>query len=765
MKTTNYIAILAVAALSIAACNKDEFKGDDNVTGAVTVSAAAGECKVGGEVATKADFNESGNLFWQEGDAIGVIAGDADTFTALTLEKASAGKATGNFSGEISGTLGTVAVYPYNENHNIKDGKLYYSLPASYTYDSVDADWFMSGNSANAPAYGTISTVDGKSSAVFKHLGGVLCVKVTKLPAAAGKVTIEADRYICGSFPVDLSAENPVLEPTDIKTSDIYNNVSIVYSGAEADNAGVFYFPMPTGTYSIKVGVESIDATPARSYTMAAAKSVTIERRDIKRISLTPNYEEASTIEIDGHEMVNLGLAAPYDKLLWATCNLGATSAADYGKLYFWGDVKAYQDGQTTSTQTAGTTVWNANDVLPSTLDAATQVWGTKFRTPKIEELAALKAATTWTFTEDYNGSGINGYVVANKENPALNIFLPASGMWYEGEDEAWSVGEEAYYWSATASKDSKAYQLYAYEKNVSDGTIDDFCCACAIRPVAVEGEEAEEEEPASGPLYLYVGDGTGTKTELTEVTGGWYLRYDSSLAGKQVRISADATTGYPAYVPDGNGGYTRISDASGLYTVPTANKYANKCAVSFSSDSKTCIVKDIFVYNDTMFPVGDCIDLSEFPDASQQLDWRCDCSWQQYNKLKKFFAPTDCIKEPHIYRFAVTLKESIWDSTHYDDWTRVPEGFKICCDGDWKYCYVATSYVEYGTVTNPDTGATQEKVLKGIDPIDTWRDAAFLGGSYSADDYKWQPPTTLTGDYVIELDVNAMKLRVIKAE
>ena len=47
--------------------------------------------------------------------------------------------------------------------------------------------------------------------------------------------------------------------------------------------------------------------------------------------------------DFNGHDYVDLGLPSG---TLWATCNVGASKASDYGLYFQWGDTQGYTAGQ-----------------------------------------------------------------------------------------------------------------------------------------------------------------------------------------------------------------------------------------------------------------------------------------------------------------------------------------------------------------------------------------------------------------------------------
>lgn len=165
----------------------------------------------GNHSSTRAGFASDGKFYWSQNDRLGVTTSqNASSFSALSLKNGS-GTASGTFDGTINGTIGDYAVYPYYDNHNINDATLTYNFPTSYTYNKVDADYFTTvqgeGNSFNPAMWGKI--VNG--AVQMKHLGGVFCIKVPKMPIKAGILSLIVDKKITGNFTVDLNGEIPVM--------------------------------------------------------------------------------------------------------------------------------------------------------------------------------------------------------------------------------------------------------------------------------------------------------------------------------------------------------------------------------------------------------------------------------------------------------------------------------------------------------------------------------------------------------------------------
>ncbi len=144
---------------------------------------------------------------------------------------------------------------------------------------------------------------------------------------------------------------------------------------------------------------------------------------------------------IGSYEYVDLGLPSG---TLWATTNIGATSPADYGDYFAWGETspkttyswETYKwcDPRSSTPLTKYCTdskrgMVDNNTVLEAGDDAATANWGSGWRMPTKEEQQELDSYCTWSWTTRTNSAGklIKGYEIRSKSN-GNSIFLPAAG-------------------------------------------------------------------------------------------------------------------------------------------------------------------------------------------------------------------------------------------------------------------------------------------------------------------------------------------------
>lgn len=159
---------------------------------------------------------------------------------------------------------------------------------------------------------------------------------------------------------------------------------------------------------------------------------------------------------------VDLGLSVK-----WASCNIGAASPEDFGGFYSWGEVEKKGDyshdtyrwyDSETGLYTKYNTVERFGTVddlkqLQSSDDAASVIWGDKWRMPTLEEAKELIDKCTWQWGKR---NGVVGYIVKSKVNKK-SIFIPAGGRMSgqnhynnNGYEEHYRLG---YYWTSSLNE------------------------------------------------------------------------------------------------------------------------------------------------------------------------------------------------------------------------------------------------------------------------------------------------------------------------
>lgn len=141
---------------------------------------------------------------------------------------------------------------------------------------------------------------------------------------------------------------------------------------------------------------------------------------------------------LNGHEWVDMG-----NGVKWARTNIGSNTELVLGNLYAWGETYAKSDYTLANYEfySGGTySKYNSSDkktVLDSVDDAATQNWGSGWRTPTDEEWRWLKQNCEWRYD-----SYLKVYVVTCSEPGYENygIVIPVDELYV------------TYYWSANRS-------------------------------------------------------------------------------------------------------------------------------------------------------------------------------------------------------------------------------------------------------------------------------------------------------------------------
>ncbi len=228
--------------------------------------------------ASRLAVGEGNALTWSEGDAFQMFneAGNGSTWT---LEGAG-GEETGTFGGEeLEGTL-KGAAFPASVVTSLEGNVLTMKLP--YEVD------FKEGI-CNLPMWASFESLDAAVS--FKHLGALLKINFSEIPAGYNTLTVTADKPLAGVFTADLSKAEPVLVAAE---QGAENSVKITFDASTSKQDKMFYLPLPVGEYaSIKVTIQGEDNLP--ELTIADWANRTIVRKKVYLASLTYKTSTAKT--------------------------------------------------------------------------------------------------------------------------------------------------------------------------------------------------------------------------------------------------------------------------------------------------------------------------------------------------------------------------------------------------------------------------------------------------------------------------------------
>ena len=169
-----------------------------------------------------------------------------------------------------------------------------------------------------------------------------------------------------------------------------------------------------------------------------------------------------------GCEAVDLGITTKDGKpLKWASYNVGAQNVEGRGSYFAWGETSEksnydwsnegdYKWGvyDNSASPKFGMTKYTADveggdglKTLQPGDDPATANWGTKWRTPTLDEIKDLLDNTKceWTWDAARKGYTVKGLKTGN------SIFLPAAGYRYGSGLE--NAGAYGYYWSSSVDE------------------------------------------------------------------------------------------------------------------------------------------------------------------------------------------------------------------------------------------------------------------------------------------------------------------------
>lgn len=141
--------------------------------------------------------------------------------------------------------------------------------------------------------------------------------------------------------------------------------------------------------------------------------------------------------------------------------NVGASAPEEAGQYFSWGNTDGHTPGdgyEFTKARYNNTPGVEISGDIPLSQDAARFNMGGSWRMPTRAEIEELfnNAYTTKEWVTNYQGSGVNGYLVTSKVN-GNKLFFPAAG-YFNGNYR--DYGSILHYWTSSISSSDNAYCL-----------------------------------------------------------------------------------------------------------------------------------------------------------------------------------------------------------------------------------------------------------------------------------------------------------------
>lgn len=386
---------------------------------------------------TKLGINkDSGTLTWIEGDAIAVQMTD-DTFVDFVYNPS-----TGKFSaslGEKKVKDGGVAYYPAAIASDGTPGSVI--LPTSYTAS-------VSGSIAKVcpPMVATVKL--GDENLALKHLGGILSVRVSYVPADANKLVLTVPKKIVtGDFSV---SDGKIIAGT----TDGNSTVMVTFDAGDFGTTPTeFFIPVPETPFSNGFTADFKNAADEVLYTHTATNTdITVDRASIKRMAelTVPISIYVRNDNTDWTSFMAYYYSATYTTSAFSTNELEGASSFTHGKNsgYLRFTLPDSEIGKT------GNVIFHDSEY-----DAIgrVQIKNITFNKDKYYTISGdgthriyihdeLNWANPTLFIEHSNGYQYKGGWPGASSDGSVNLFLEANN------------GDSYYYWEGTDSWDSIKY-------------------------------------------------------------------------------------------------------------------------------------------------------------------------------------------------------------------------------------------------------------------------------------------------------------------
>lgn len=276
---------------------------------------------------------------------------------------------------------------------------------------------------------------------------------------------------------------------TNVTKTDAYVQVKFVGNYSDASEIGLAYGNTssidPDQNTKITAEVSSISSsdstytfhienlTPNTKYYYVAY----IVYQSKRNTSATQNFTTLPKFPVA--DMVDLGLSVK-----WASWNIGASSAQEYGSYIAWGDSTGENSSYVNDEYPN-----DMSDISGTKYDVATRQWGGEWRMPTPTEWKELDSLTTKEIVTLDNG--VKAYKLTSTKNNNT-IYIPRGG--YETKNGKDAVNSEADYWTSENTAQSWAKGIKIGKVSSTFESQDEKGWHMLIRPVY--GKKVDPNKP-----------------------------------------------------------------------------------------------------------------------------------------------------------------------------------------------------------------------------------------------------------------------------
>lgn len=399
---------------------------------------------------------DDGSVWWSPNEEVSVFYGAGSNGGSKFVSMNSAIAETVELQGSVQ-MAGSGkdfwAVYPYSEGNSCDGSSIITVIP--------DQQTGVEGNFSN-DVFPTVAKSSSLSLAFWNICGGVKFF-VSRNDIKSVTFKGNNNEVLAGTVKVSFGSDGtPVIQ----EVIDAKSEVTLVAPDGGTFKVGKYYY-ITLLPAELRGGITMVFETDNTVGTLVSDKAQTVKRSVFGVLkNIDSKVSEWETVWVD------LGLSVK-----WATCNVGADKPSEYGDYFAWGEVQPKSDytwstykwcNGSSNTQTK----YNINSlygtvdnkiVLDHEDDAACINLGDGWRMPTYEEWTELINNCTWTWTDDYEGTGVSGKIVTSNKSGYTDksIFLPAAGDFYDGGQR--NFGTNGFYWSSLLNTDSSAYASYVF--------------------------------------------------------------------------------------------------------------------------------------------------------------------------------------------------------------------------------------------------------------------------------------------------------------